>query len=251
MPKRQEPSRQQQAFLSLIDPQYAAFQRQSPGQSQPDRNAGTQGHRRQSSRKQQDNTGRVPGFQLRDAAPPRPADQYLQTAQQLQVVFEGIWDLETIQQVVNECKGSASAATDMLLDMAASTQPAIPSTSAQPSATSAEPAGIFAVTQYWCKQPCPYPQGQLMRHTGFVSYSSYWSWLPEECKGLVLRHLSSHDLAKAARTCKEFAEHIRSVRAGLTFLNIAPGETPFLWSVGAAYLHAANLIPDIAFSHAY
>ena len=54
--------------------------------------------------------------------------------------------------------------------------------------------------------------------------SSYWSWLPEECKGLVLRHLDSKDLAKAARTSKEFADHIRAVRAGLGVLNVPPGE---------------------------
>ena len=40
----------------------------------------------------------------------------------------------------------------------------------------------------------------------------------------MLKHLSSQDLAKAARTCKEFAEHIRQVRAGLGSLNIPPGE---------------------------
>lgn len=57
--------------------------------------------------------------------------------------------------------------------------------------------------------------------------SSFWSWLPEECKGLVLRHLDSKDLAKAARTSKEFAEHIRTVRAGLGVLNVPPGK-PYL-----------------------
>lgn len=54
--------------------------------------------------------------------------------------------------------------------------------------------------------------------------ASYWGLLPEECKGLVLKHLSSQDLAKAARTCKEFAEHIRQVRAGLGVLNIPSGK---------------------------
>ena len=148
MPKRQEPSRQQQAFLSLIDPQYAGFQPQSPIQSQLERTKGTQDHRRQSGRKQQDNKGRIPGFQLRDAVPSRPADQYLQTAQQLQAVFEGTWDFETVQQVVTECQGSASAATDILLDLSASTQPALPSASAHP-ASSAEPTGTCALVQFW------------------------------------------------------------------------------------------------------
>ena len=41
---------------------------------------------------------------------------------------------------------------------------------------------------------------------------------------MVMSHLDCKDLAKAARTCKEFAEHIRDVRAGLTFLNISPGK---------------------------
>ena len=67
--------------------------------------------------------------------------------------------------------------------------------------------------------------------------SSYWSWLPEECKGLVVRHLDSKDLAKAARTSKEFAEHIRAVRAGLGVLNVPPGKLaltgPFICEHGA------------------
>jgi len=40
-------------------------------------------------------------------------------------------------------------------------------------------------------------------------HSSMWGVLPQECKRLILEHMSIRDLAMAARVCREFAAHAR------------------------------------------
>lgn len=50
-----------------------------------------------------------------------------------------------------------------------------------------------------------------------------WDAIPHECKLLVYAHLSKEDMACAARVNREFAEHVRELRAQFTVLNLPAG----------------------------
>jgi len=52
---------------------------------------------------------------------------------------------------------------------------------------------------------------------------SGWDALPAECKLLIFEQLSNRELARAARTCREFAAHIRGLRASLTSIVLPRG----------------------------
>ena len=58
---------------------------------------------------------------------------------------------------------------------------------------------------------------------------SGWDRLPAECKLIIFELLSMRDLARAARTCREFAAHIRSLRASLTVMHLPSGLAAGLW----------------------
>ncbi|KAL0028586.1 hypothetical protein WJX79_003638 [Trebouxia sp. C0005] len=130
-------------------------------------------------------------------------------------MFGNAIDKNGISAVLSECSNSVEAAIEVLLAMSEGNQ---------------------------CQAPSKSSPAQSAKYEGVLPGSSYWSWLPEECKGLVMRHLDSRDLAKAARTCKEFAKHIREVRAGLAFLNIPPGMSiAAMQGMVAAYTGAASV----------
>ncbi len=50
-----------------------------------------------------------------------------------------------------------------------------------------------------------------------------WDMLPQECKLMVLQHLSSTELAMAAHTCKDFAGRMRQLRSHIRQLHITTG----------------------------
>eukprot|EP00884_Botryococcus_braunii_P006357 jgi/Botrbrau1/15722/Bobra.4_1s0091.1 len=49
-----------------------------------------------------------------------------------------------------------------------------------------------------------------------------WDVLTEDLKGLVLKHLNARDVARAARTSKEFANHARKMQLGVRTLHLPP-----------------------------
>ena len=51
------------------------------------------------------------------------------------------------------------------------------------------------------------------RLLGAAEEGSGWYRLPEDCKELIYERLNPRDMARAARTCREFAAHIRGIRA--------------------------------------
>ncbi|KAA6425941.1 MAG: hypothetical protein FRX49_04316 [Trebouxia sp. A1-2] len=219
MPRRgAQPSRQQQAFESLLDQEYTAAHTSSTGNNANRGRARGEKRGRQSKRAVVDkrDSDRLPGFALRDSLHsehgtclPSPA------LEQLYSMFGNAIDKNGISAVLSECSNSVEAAIEVLLAMSEGNQ---------------------------CQAPSKSSPAQSAKYEGVLPGSSYWSWLPEECKGLVMRHLDSRDLAKAARTCKEFAKHIREVRAGLAFLNIPPGMSiAAMQGMVAAYTGAASV----------
>ena len=57
----------------------------------------------------------------------------------------------------------------------------------------------------------------------YTMAGSGWDALPAECKLLIFEQLSNRELARAARTCREFAAHIRGLRASLTSIVLPRG----------------------------
>ncbi|DBA87622.1 TPA: hypothetical protein ACH3X1_004638 [Trebouxia sp. C0004] len=213
-----QPSRQQQAFASLLDQEYAAADTSSTGNNA--KGGQPRGEKRGRQFKQaivdKRDSDRLPGFALRDSLhSDHGAHLHSPALEQLHSMFGNVTDKSGISAVLSECSNSVEAAVEVLLALSEHNQSQPPSKSS--------PA-------------------QSAKCEGVLPGSSYWSWLPEECKGLVLRHLDSKDLAKAARTCKEFAEHIREVRAGLAFLNIPPGmSSAAMQGMVAAYTGATSV----------
>lgn len=148
MPRRGEPSRQQQAFLSLLDQQCTASQAQPSDHRQHHPRASSTKHHRKCGERQQERTTSIPGFKLRVSDPPARGEQHAEQARHLQAIFDHVWDIETIQQVLAECKGSMEAATDFLLDMAGSEQIGAASSAAQPASSfsMSTPVGTHAGT---------------------------------------------------------------------------------------------------------
>ena len=138
MPRRGESSRQQQAFLSLLDQQYAV----SHGQvSDQNLKGGSRKHRKDSVERQLGGSGSISGFKLRESTSPARSE-HTEAARQIQAMFDHAWDMKTIQQVLVECNGSPEAATDYLLTLAVSTQSNNTISVAQASSSSSVPVGM-------------------------------------------------------------------------------------------------------------
>ena len=231
----------------LLDQQYAAHPLPASANGKRDRRS-KKSNRTVSEKRASD---KVPGFVLRDSLPgQQPSQQSLAQIEQLYSMFGSSLERSTIEHVFLQCKQSVEAAIDELLALSerkqsdatansSSEEPTQPSGMQQHTAlkyAALESAALYHTVSLHavqvnhetrtcmtrgCFMLCPLSPLMI---AGPPAGSSYWSWLPEECKGLVLKHLDSKDLAKAARTSKEFAEHIRAVRAGLGVLNVPPGK---------------------------
>ena len=55
--------------------------------------------------------------------------------------------------------------------------------------------------------------------------STIWTDLPEDVKLDIWRRLRLKEMAQAARTCKDFADRVRTLRAGMRSLTIPAGES--------------------------
>ncbi len=51
-----------------------------------------------------------------------------------------------------------------------------------------------------------------------------WEKLPEQCKEIILGQLSLEHLARIARTCRDFAQHIRTIRSSKRHLAVPASE---------------------------
>ena len=140
MPRRGESSRQQQAFLSLLDQQYAVSHGHTSDQKQHHK-GDSRKHRKNSVERQLGGSGKISGFKLRDSADPAQSTPTA-AARQIQAMFDHAWDIETIQQVLIGCNGSPEAATDYLLTLAASTASNNPNSAAQVSSRSSVSVGM-------------------------------------------------------------------------------------------------------------
>ncbi|KAK9812694.1 hypothetical protein WJX72_002213 [[Myrmecia] bisecta] len=192
MPKHLHKSRQQQAFESLLEVD-----------DEPDPAAvigakATSGGKRHSKTR-----GDQPacGFRLRDEGSSKAAQQRVETGtlglEPLYELFGDRLDREVIAEVYQNV-ASVEAAVEALIQLGLTDDQLSASGASIPSeaqATSAAQTG---------KAPL-------------------WDWLPNDVKQLVFRQLSLRDLAKAARTCQEFAGHIREMRSSLRRLVIPPG----------------------------
>ena len=63
----------------------------------------------------------------------------------------------------------------------------------------------------------------LCTRSGQEEQSSHWNRLPEDCVSYILDMISPVDMAKAARTCKRFAEYARQQRVQKASLNLPRG----------------------------
>lgn len=145
MPRRGESSRQQQAFLNLLDQQYVVSHGQVSDQKQQNHKGGSRKHRKGSVERQLGGSGSISGFKLREPTSPARSE-HTEAARQLQAMFDHAWDIKTIQQVLVECNGSSEAATDYLLTLAASTQSNNTISAAEASSSSSVPVGMQTAT---------------------------------------------------------------------------------------------------------
>ncbi len=146
MPRRgAQPSRQQQAFDSLLDQEYAAAHISSTGNNANRGRARGEKRGRQSKQALVDkrDSDRLPGFALRDslhsdngACLPSPA------LEQLHSMFGNVTDKSGIRAVLSECSNSIEAAIEVLLAMSERSQSQAPSKSSP--AQSAECEGTPA-----------------------------------------------------------------------------------------------------------
>ena len=133
MPRRAaQPSRQQQAFESLLDQEYAAAHTSSTGNNANRGRARGERRGRQSKQALVDkrDSDRLPGFAWRDslhsdhgAYLPSPA------LEQLHSMFGNVIDNRGISAVLSECSNSVEAAIEMLLAVSERNQPQAPSKS--------------------------------------------------------------------------------------------------------------------------
>ena len=111
MPKRGPASRQQQAFESLLDQDYAAYNSASEDRAPRQR----QGGRNRQPIVDKRASGRTPGFALRESLPLSP--RLCERQEQLNSMFGSIFDGSIISEVLAKCDNSVEAATDALLDL--------------------------------------------------------------------------------------------------------------------------------------
>jgi len=152
MPQRgAQPSRQQQAFESLLDQEYAAAHTSSTGNNANRGRARGEKRGRQSKKALVDkrDSDRLPGFALRDslhsdhgACLPSPA------LEQLHSMFGNVTDKSGIRAVLSECSNSIEAAIEVLLAMSERSQSQAPSKSspAQSAECEGTPATVYTLS---------------------------------------------------------------------------------------------------------
>ncbi len=150
MPRRgAQPSRQQQAFESLLDQEYAAAHISSTGNNANRGRARGEKRGRQSKQALADkrDSDRLPGFALRDslhsdhgACLPSPA------LEQLHSMFGNVTDKSGISAVFSECSNSVEAAIEVLLAMSERNQSQAPSKSSPAQSAKCEGTPVTAYT---------------------------------------------------------------------------------------------------------
>ncbi|KAL4457659.1 hypothetical protein ABPG75_012524 [Micractinium tetrahymenae] len=218
------PSRDQAAFQWLLsrDDEGDAPRQQGGSSSSSRRRSGGQAGRRRSGGRE----GRpfIPGFQLREeaagpgaaaAAAAQGGARAAETTEPsalaaLQEAFEGVLPAEVVADVLAACGGDAAAASEALLGMAgggagAGGEPAV--------------AAAALATQEQAQGPTSSPGDG----TDAASSPCYLHVLPEELKQLIFDQLSLRDLARAARTCREFASYVREQRSKLRTVVVPEG----------------------------
>ena len=117
------PSRQRQAFESLLDPAYAS----QPNTSDTQHEQGKRGRQRNRSDRQifdKRGSDNIPGFTLREAMP--TSQQPASGLKQLSSMFGSMIDSSIISEVLKSCGNSVQAAAEALLEMSERQQPQKP-----------------------------------------------------------------------------------------------------------------------------
>ena len=228
-------SRQAQAFNALLEEDLSDDDDGSLDARQTSRKAATARERR--DRRRGKTPVAVPGFGLHDEAlaAERAADVDADAVPALRQMFPAA-EPALLAEVSAACGGSLNAAIDALLAMEMEQGPA---QLAQPSANPAE-----GVHRWWAQMVAPLQTmvcnalKAVMQTAGKVVHAavrdvpgSGWDALPAECKLLIFEQLSNRELARAARTCREFAAHIRGLRASLTSIVLPRGVPHWLRTV--------------------
>jgi hypothetical protein len=230
--RRGAASRSQQAFTWLLSPDNDEDGRQAGG-SRPagDKRKGKGGRRQPSDVDGGDSKPRnyIPGFKLREEA--RPATSQSSTpagALDLQQAFEGIFAAEIVTDVLASCGGDATAATEALLAMAGAAGGS--STASQTAAADDQPGSAAGkAAEHAVAGPSPSSAAAAAASLPQVSQAAavaapcFWDTVPNECKWLIFEQLSLKDLARAARSCREFAAYVRNQRASLRTIVVPEG----------------------------
>lgn len=236
-------SRQAQAFLSLLEED---DQRPSPGSAPR-----SSGRRRSGGGERR---ARRP-ILLREEAEQRAAAAAAANSAnsgggalaQLLDVLGGSLPEDVVVDVLGACGGSAEAALEALLQMAGGegeggAAGAGPSSGAAPGRSLQVGASIGSAITGATLGPllcgptaclsCSHPPSPSQLPATCPAAAPcpaaggppcYWDWLPEEIKQLVLGQLSVRDLARAAGTCAELAEHVRQQRRRLRSVTLPEG----------------------------
>ena len=198
---RRELSRQAQAFQSLLSP--------SDSEEDTSRKSRQSSSGKQSKKSEKLNSTHAPGFRLRNdprAGPDHPHPHHLPSDDigTLFDLFEASLPQDIIQDVLAACGGSVEAAIAALLAMSASSSEHLETNVQQPA-------------QF------PSPSIEVRPSETAEQKDNLWDMLPQECKLLIFERLSLKDLSKAASTCREFAQHIRTQRRTLRCVSVPIG----------------------------
>ncbi len=171
MPRRgAQPSRQQQAFESLLDQEYAA-QTTSAGADTSRGRTKVERRGKQPNRTVVDkrDSGRTSGFALREDLPSDNSGSYPSSAQeQLYSMFGSVLDKDVIDAISVDCNNSVEAAIEKLLTLSERNQSQAPSGSRQP----AKPEGACRIAISACTHTGKhYMLGQWMQCRAFIQYS--------------------------------------------------------------------------------
>jgi hypothetical protein len=150
----------------------------------------------------------------RSAAP----DQQEDAIARLEDLVAGALPREVIADVFQACDRSLEAATEALLAM--TLHEAAPRHGIGDVDREAVPTGAGAGLDHRADHVANVPS---FTSTCTSPSTSFWHVLPRECKDLVFQHLGLLDKATAARTCRDFAQHVASERRSLSVLRLPPG----------------------------
>ena len=221
-------SRQAQAFQALLERDISDDDEGVLDRRHSSRKAGAAKERR--DRRRGSASTAVAGFSLRDGvsevdqAAAGTADELVS---QLRQMFPTA-NTAILADVSAACGGSLNSAIDALLAMNLKEEPA------QLSAQSVLPAegahvsisSLFRVSARLSALARTSTLLQGCQHTSMMAMpGSGWDAIPAECKLLIFEQLNMRELARAARTCREFAAHIRGLRASLTAIVLPRGGT--------------------------